>query len=99
MALLWSGMETTPALAAPGYSLCTHRETTDCVRVTGGRRSKVGLLTHDIVRLRASMGGLSIGSAADEGHEHPEVSVAKRQTWVREHPYGARESTRHVRTA
>ena len=41
MALLWSGMETTPALAAPGYSLCTHRETTDCVRVTGGRRSKV----------------------------------------------------------
>jgi hypothetical protein len=41
MALLWSGMETTPALAAPGYSLCTHRETTDYVRVTGGRRSKV----------------------------------------------------------
>ena len=34
-----------------------------------------------------------------EGHEHPEVSVSKRQTWVREHPYGARELTRHVRTA
>ena len=35
----------------------------------------------------------------DEGHEHPEVSGEKRQTWVRKHPHGARELTRHVRTA
>ena len=61
MALLWSGMETTPALAAPGYSLCTHRETTDCVRVTGGRRSKV---TISIAIARSVANTLITGSVA-----------------------------------
>jgi hypothetical protein len=35
----------------------------------------------------------------DEWHEHHKVSARNMQTWVRKHPYGARELTRHVGTA
>mgnify|MGYP006870694286 CR=1 FL=1 len=37
--------------------------------------------------------------AADERDKLLEVSAAKRQRWVREHPDGAPESTGHLRTA